>query len=181
MASIYEGMLPKEEIKGHRGYYPVCNAEEWEKLPKVYKAMDWMPVEVYNTRYNHKETTVAEYVEFDVCYLEPYRIHATVKVHVQEVQKILFCLYEDTQCHLYSVSGVVFANGERWGAKWLQDTRTGAFAIQASGKIVGMQGGFYGHIPCQIERTEDGFKWTGYRSGLKNRCHYEVSNPFTGR
>lgn len=180
MASIYEGMLPKEALKGHRGYYPVCNAEEWDNLPAVYKAMDWFPVEVYSEANRKKETTVAEYVEFDVTYLEPYRIQATVKVHVQDVQAVLYCLHENAQCHLYSVSGVVFANGERWGAKWLQDTKTGAFAIVAGGKTVGKQGGYLGHIPEDIERVEDGFKWV-YHTNKKNRCHYALLNPFTGR
>lgn len=175
---IYDGMLPQEKIEGRTGYYPVCSAEEWERLPEVYKAMEWFPVEVYNREWHKKETTVAEYIEFDVVYMMPYRIRATVRVHVQEVQKILFC-YQDAECQLYSVSGVVFANGERWGAKWLQDSKTGAFAIQAGGKIVGRQGGFMGHIPCQIERTADGFKWKGFVG--ENRCHYTLLNPFTGK
>ena len=151
---MYDGFLPKEQQKGKRGYYPVTTAEEWDALPKVYKAMEWFPVEVYNTYLGRKETTVAEYVEFDVVYMMPYRIHATVKVHIQEVQKILFCSFDDPQCQLYTVSGVVFSNGERWGAKWMQDTKTGSFAIYAGGKLVGKQGGYLGFIPCQIEKTD---------------------------
>lgn len=172
--------LPPRPLNGHIGYYPVCNAEEWDNLPAVYKAMEWFPVEVYNREWHKKETTVAEYVEFDVVYMEPYKIRATVRVHVQEVQKILFCLFENPDCHLYTVSGVVFSNGERWGAKWLQDRTTGAFAIYASGKLIGKQGGFMGFVPNQIERTEDdGWKWNYKTSG--NRCHYTLLNPFTGR
>ncbi len=182
--SMYDGFLPKdyagEYQKGKRGYYPVCSAEEWDKLPAVYKAMEWFPIEVYNERTKAKETTVVEYVEFNVVYMMPYRVSATVRVHVQEVQKILFCLFEDTPCHLYTISGVVFANGERYGAKWLQDATTGAFAVYADGHCVGMQGGYRGFIPCQIERKEDGsWKWAGYKPG--NRCHYELLNPFSGK
>lgn len=177
---MYEGFMPPTPLQGHRGYYPVCNAEEWDALPAVYKAMEWFPIEVYNDRWRKKETTVAEYIEFDVIYMEPYHIHATVRVHVQEMQKILFCLFRNPQCHLYSISGVVFDNGERWPAKWTQDTITGAYSIWASGKLIGRQGGYMGFVPNQIERTDDGWKWTGYKSG-RNRCHYTLLNPFTGR
>lgn len=176
---MYEGFLPKEPQEGKIGYYPVATAEEWDELPKAYKAMEWFPVEVYNDYLHRNETTVAEYIEFDVVYMMPYRIRATVRVHVEEVQKILFCLFDNPQCHLYSVSGVVFSNGQRWGAKWMQDSKTGAFAIYASGKKIGMQGGYFGFVPCQIERTDDGFKWAGFVG--KNRCHYELLNPFTGK
>lgn len=176
---IYDGMLPKEHIEGKIGYYPVTNAKEWDELPAVYKAMDWFPVEVYNYAHRRRENTVAEYVEFDVIYMEPYKIRATVKVHVQEVQKILFCLFENAQCYLYSISGVVFANGVRWPAEWRQDTRTGSYSVYASGLCVGRQGGYMGFVPCQIDRTEEGFKWAGFRG--ENRCHYTLLNPFTGR
>lgn len=176
---MYDGFLPSEQKQGKRGFYPVANAEEWNELPKAYKAMEWFPIEVYNTKHKRMETTVAEYVEFDVIYMEPYKIRATVKVHVQEVQKILFCLFENAQCHLHSISGVVFANGERWGAEWKQDTKTGAFAVYASGKCIGKQGGYFGFIPCQIEKTDDGFEWKGFTG--ENRCHYTLLNPFTGK
>ena len=177
-----KNFLPKEQKTGKRGYYPVSSAEEWDELPKVYRAMEWFPVEVYNNKQFHckKETTVAEYVVFDVVYAEPYKIRASVKVHVQEVQKILFCLFENPQFHLYSISSVIFANGVEWPAKWTQDRNTGAFAVWAGNKLVGQQGGYMGFIPCQIEETEDGFNWKGYQMG-QNRCHYTLLNPFTGK
>lgn len=37
---MYEWMLPQKQIEGKRGYYPVTTAEEWDKLPIVYKAME---------------------------------------------------------------------------------------------------------------------------------------------
>ena len=175
--SIYYGMLPKTYNGGKRGYYPVSSEQEWDDLPEVYKAMDWMPVKVYNPWHNKEEMTVAEYIEFDVVYMEPYKVRATVKVHVQEVQKILFCLFKDAQCHLYTISGVEFANGVHWYAEWKQDVRTGAYAVYASGIKIGIQGGYMGYIPCCIERTEDGFKWRGCHD-YKNRSHYELLNPF---
>lgn len=178
--SIYDGFLPENALEGHKGYYPVCNEKEWDALPDVYKAMEWFPVDVYNQRWRKTEKTVAEYVVFDVVYLKPYKIRASVKVHVQDVQKILFCLYNDTQCHLYTISHVIFANGEKWWAKWTQDATTGAFAVWADHKLVGQQGGFMGFIPSQIEKTEDGFKWSGFKAG-QNRCHYELTNPFKYR
>lgn len=173
-------LLPNEAIKGKTGFYPVCSAKEWEELPCVYKAMEWFPTEVYNSQQFHcrKEISIPEYIIFDVTYLEPYKISATVKVHVQEVQKILMCYFgQETQCHLYSVSGVVFANGVEQGAKWLLDTQTGAFGIYSHGKCIGKQGGFHGFIPSNIEETEDGFAWKGFVDS-ENRCHYELGNPF---
>ena len=176
---MYEGMLPQKQIEGKRGYYPVTTAEEWDELPKVYKAMEWFPVKVYNKYLNMNEVTVAEYIEFDVVHMMPYRVNATVKVHVQEVQKILYCAHKNTDCHLYTVCGVVFANGERWNAEWKQDCKSGAFAIYASGKQIGMQGGYMGFIPCKVKQTEDGFEWDFLNE--KNRCHVSLVNPFTGK
>lgn len=175
--SLYENMMPEKPIAGRRGFYPVCTADEWEALPKVYKAMEWFPVEVYNTRWHKTETTVAEKVIFDVTFMRPYKIRARVEVHVQEVQSILFCLHDDPDCHLYSICAVKFANGEEWGAEWKQDTKTGAFAVYASGKLIGKQGGFVGFVPENIEKTETGWKWKGY-GDYTGRCHYALSNPF---
>lgn len=172
---MYDGFLPKEQKAGHHGYYPVVDAQEWDNLPAVYKAMEWRSVEM--TRNGYKETTVAEYVEFDVVYMEPYKVRATVRVHVQEVQKILFCLFRNAQCHLYSICGVVFQNGERWPAEWKQDATTGAYAVIACGHYIGMQGGYLGFVPSNIKRTDDGgFEHVWNYSGP--RCHYDISNPF---
>ena len=174
---MYENMMPNKPIEGRIGFYPVCNADEWESLPKVYRAMQWFPVDVYNTRWNKTETTVVEKVIFDVTYMTPYKINARVEVHVQEVQNILFCYHEHKDCLLYSICAVKFANGEVWGAKWKQDTKSGAFAVYAGGERVGMQGGFMGFIPENIEKTENGWKWKGYGK-YNGRCHYALMNPF---
>ena len=173
--SMYEGFLPTTQIPGKIGYYPVSSAEEWEALPNVYKAMDWFPVKMKNRGF--EETTFVEYVEFDVTYALPYKVSGTFRVHRQEVQKILFCLFKNPEVHLYTISGVVFQNGERWGAKWYQDSWTGAYEVVASGKIVGRQGGFLGFVPSRIERTEDG-GWKYNWKNCENICHYELSNPF---
>ena len=177
-----KNLFPSKPIDGHIGYYPVCNAKEWDELPFVYKAMEWFPIEVYNDKQFHckKELTVPEYVVFDVVYATPYRISAEVIVHVQEVQKILFCLFENPQFHLYTISDVIFSNGVKYPAKWTQDSRTGAFAVWACDRLVGKQGGYSGFVPCHIEETEDGFKYTGYVPG-QNRCHVQLTNPFTGK
>ena len=178
--SIYEGMLPKEYKKGKLGFYPVTNAQEWDDLPALYKEMDWYPQDVYDEFLRKNVRSIPEYVEFDVIYMEPYGINATVRVHVSDVQKILMCSFPKTQCHLYSIKSVVFQNGEVWGAKWQMDATTGAFAIFACGHCIARQGGYFGYIPKQIERTEDGWKWTGYKE-TPERCHYELLNPFTGK
>ena len=173
---MYEGFLPKEQKSGYCGYYPVTSAQEWDDLPAVYKAMEWFPVEMKRNGYTEK--TVVEYVEFEVVYMTPYKVRGTFRVHRQEVQKILFCSFPGHHdCHLYSICGVVFQNGERWGAKWHQDSRTGAYEVLAGGKRVGTQGGFLGFVPRLIDRTEDGWKCNfDYNHG--NVCHYEISNPF---
>lgn len=174
---MYENMMPSKPIDGHRGFYPACNAEEWEAVPALYKAMEWFPIEVYNTRWRKNETTVVESVIFDVVFIRPYKCRARVEVHVQEVQNILFCSHKDPDCQLYSICAVKFANGEVWGAEWKQDTRTGAFAVYASGKQVGAQGGYMGFVPENIEKTEDGWKWKGF-GNYSGRCHYALMNPF---
>lgn len=177
MTERMKKFMPKEQKKGYCGFYPVTNAEEWDELPVVYKAMEWFPVDVFDDYLRRKVRTIPEYVLFDAIYVEPYGIHATVKVHVQEVQKILFCNFPDSGLLLHSICGVVFQNGEEWMAEWKQDTRTGAFGVYAYGKLIGRQGGYLGAVPENIEETEDGFKWKGFGS-YKNRCHYELSNPF---
>lgn len=171
--------MPKSKIEGHIGYYPVCNAKEWDNLPEVYKSMEWYPHEVTTLGCNgfYKEKTIPEYVIFDVVYMTPYKIRAEVKVHVQEVQKILYCSFDSYDCHLYSIKSVVFQNGEVRGAKWLQDSITGAFAVYSCGRILGRQGGFREYVPEDIEETENGWKWKGFVSS-NNRIHHEIGNPF---
>lgn len=177
---LIQKFLPQTQIGGKIGYYPVCNAKEWNELPDVYKAMEWFPVRMRGRSYSGfdiEETAVPEYIEFDCTYIEPYKIRAKVKVHVQEFQKIMFCVFSDAQLHLYSVCGVYFSNGEYRGAKWVQDSRTGAFAVISCGTYVGKQGGFANFIPERIEETEEGFRYKSVGS-TKNRCHYEYGNPF---
>lgn len=174
---MYENMMPLKPIDGHLGFYPACNAEEWENTPEVYKAMQWFPVKVYNSRLGKTEITVVEKVIFDVTFLRPYKVSAKVEVHVQETQGILFCLHENTDCHLYTICAVKFQNGVVRSAEWKQDARSGAFAVYSQGRQVGMQGGFRGFVPENIEETEDGWKWKG-AGNYEGRCHYALMNPF---
>ena len=173
----YDGMLPAKPLKGKLGYYPVSNAEEWKQLPDLYKAMEWTSLPDYKDQNRPKAVKA---VIFDVVYMEPYKIRAKVSVHPQEVQKILFCLYNKTQCQLYTVCGVELEGGTQLGAKWYQDSVTGAFGIYAGGHFCGRQGGFRGFVPSNIERLDDGtFKYKHYLRGLTgNVVHYELSNPF---
>ncbi len=180
MTERMKKFMPKEQKKGYRGFYPVTTAEEWEELPVVYKAMEWFPVEVFDDYLRKNVWSIPEYILFDAIYVEPYRIRATVKVHVQEVQKLLYCLYPDSGLHLHTVCGVVLQNGEELRAETKQDTRTGAFGVYSFGKLIGRQGGYLGAIPENIEETEDGFKWKGFKD-YKNRCHYQLTNPLEER
>ena len=173
----YDGMLPHKPLEGKRGYYPVCNAQEWDELPALYKAMEWSPLPDYR---NKGSLSAVKSVIFDVVYMEPYRISAKVHIHRQEVQKVLYCLFKDPQCHLYSICGVELESGTQYGAKWLQDSVTGSFGIYAGTHLCGRQGGFQGFVPANIERAADGtFKWKPYSRGTTgNVVSFEVSNPF---
>ena len=164
--------LPKEQDNGKLGYYPVMNDEEWENLPIVYKAMEWFPIEVYNREWKIKETVTVEYVYFDM-FLTTHKVNAKVRVHRQEVPKLLYRHYADTECLFYTICGVEFSNGQYVAAKWYQDSVTGAFGVYTYGQFVGKQGGFQGYIPSIIEETEDGFKSKGYvpREQSKGICH----------
>lgn len=171
----YEGMLPKKQKEGKLGYYPVTNEKEWDELPDLYKTMEWKPVKDHH---DNGRLKAVKAVIFDVVFMEPYKIRAKVSVHPQEVQKILFCSFKDPDCQLYSVSGIELEGGTQLGAKWLQDTITGAFAIYSAGEYVGKQGGFGGYVPEHINRLEDGtWKYDHkYSEGIIS--HYELGNPF---
>lgn len=176
-AKMYAGLLPKEPLKGKQGFYPVCNAEEWEKLPLPYKVMQWEPVPDYKDQGRPKKVKA---VTFDVTFLEPYKVSAKVSVHPQEVQKILFCLYDRTDCHLYSICGIELEGGTRLGAKWLQDSVSGAFGIVTNGQFVAQQGGFRGFIPERVFVNKSGeFEYNWNFPGGKT-AFYELSNPFNG-
>lgn len=173
---MYEGLLPEVPANGKRGYYPVCSAKEWDELPLPYKVMEWSPVKDYRDKGQLKAVKA---VIFDVTYMEPYKISAKVSVHPSEVQKILFCLHKDPQCLLYSVCGIELEGGTQLGAKWLQDSISGAFGICAGGQYVGQQGGFRGLIPEKVQRKEDGsFEYEWHKQGATKSSHYELSNPF---
>ena len=172
---MYEGMLPKEPKKGYRGYYPVTNKQEWEDLPDLYKTMEWEPVK---DPHNNNKLSAIDSVIFDVTYMTPYEINAKVYVHPSEVQKILFCSFKDKDCHLYSVCGIELQSGTRLGAKWVQDSTSGAFAIVYNGNYVGQQGGFMGFIPERIKKMEDGTFKYDWSKNPKKVSHYALLNPF---
>lgn len=175
ISRTYEGMLPPEEIPGHRGYYPASNFGEWEQLPDLYKAMEWAPAPDHH---NKGELRAVKAIIFDVVHMEPYKISGEMSVHPQEIQKILFCLYDNPQCHLYSISAVELDGGTRLAAHWLQDSISGAFGVYAGGCCVGRQGGFQGFVPACIERTEDGQLSYNCQYDHTKRVFMEHSNPF---
>jgi len=151
---------------GKYGYYPICNKEEWTRYPKEYKKMDFLPVEMYNLRFDRNETTAVKEVVFETPFLEPYGVGAKISVHRQHFLKIMMCLHPNTQCQLYSVCSVKFENGETRGAKWVMDTSTGSFAIMSGSHYVAKQGGFQGYISkdgdgviTHEEITQDPFMW----------------------
>ena len=175
MIKMYENMLPKEQKEGKLGYYPVTSKEEWDNLPDLYKTMEWKPVKDH--RDNGKLKAVKA-VLFDVTFMEPYKVRAQVSVHPQEVQKILFCYFKNADCRLYTVSGIELEGGTRLGAKWLQDTTTGAFAIYSAGEYVGKQGGFGGFIPERVHLLDDGTWKHDFKYSEGNISHYTIGNPF---
>ena len=180
MKIMFNKFMPVNQKDGYRGFYPVTNAQEWDELPAVYKAMEWFPIEMklFDHRGElHTEKTIVKNVVFDALHIMPYKVSAKVSVHRSSVQSILFSSHKQHDCHLYTVCEVEFENGERRRAKWVQDTRTGAFAIMVGSRYVGKQGGFQFYVPSNIEDAEDGFKWKGYVAG-ETITHYDVSNPF---
>lgn len=173
--SMYDGMLPQKAIPGHIGYYPVCNAEEWDQLPDLYKVMEWQPIK---DPYDKDKLKAVKSVVFDVTYMEPYGIHAKVSVHPQEVQKILFCSFDRPECHLYSICEVELEGGSRLPAKWYQDSLTGAFGIYAGRYWVARQGGFEGFIPEHVVVLKDGTFKYDFKYNIAPIAHYAFSNPF---
>ncbi len=176
---MYEGMLRKEEKAGKLNYYPVSSKEEWEELPDLYKVMEWEQVRDPYSSGKHDTYSAVKSVFFDVTYMEPYGISAKVSVHPQEVQKILFCSFDKTDCHLYSICGVELENGTRLNAKWVQDSVSGAFAVVLDhGQYVARQGGFGGHVPEHIQQQEDGSFKYDFKYNTGKTTHYALSNPF---
>lgn len=173
--SLYRDMMPKTFIEGHRGYYPVCNKEEWEQLPDLYKVMEW---EAIKDPFDKGRLRAVKSVVFDVAYLEPYGVSARVAVHPQEVQKILFCSFDRPECHLYSICEVELEGGSRLPAKWYQDSYTGAFAIYAGRSCVARQGGYEGFIPERIEVLPDGTFEYDRQYNTGKRHYYTLLNPF---
>ena len=171
--TIYRDMLPDKPIEGHLGYYPVSNFKEWENLPDLYKTMEWEPIVD-----SQNNMSAVKAVIFDVPYMEPYGVRARVSVHPSEVHKILFCLFNDTQCLLYSISVVELENGKRLHAQWLQDSISGAFAIKVANRLIARQGGFQGFIPEHVNKLEDGTFKFDYKYGQGKTNYYELSNPF---
>ena len=173
---MYEGMLRKDAKQGKLNYYPVSSKEEWEELPALYKAMEWEPVK---DPHHNGELKAVKSVIFDVPYMEPYGSRAEVSVHPQEVQKILFCNFEKSDCHLYTICGVELEGGTRLGAKWLQDSVSGSFAVVLNnGNYVARQGGFDAYIPEHVQKSEDGTFKYDFKYNTGKTTHYTVSNPF---
>ena len=171
----YDGMLSVCPKPGYRGYYPVTSREEWEALPDLYKVMEWEPVK--DPR-NANQLCAVKAVIFDVVHLQPYGINAKVSVHPEDVQQILFCSFENPDCHLYSVCGVELEGGSRLPAKWLQDSVTGAFGIYTGDTCIGRQGGFGGYIPEHVQKIEDGTFRFDFQYGSGKKVHYALHNPF---
>jgi len=171
--TIYRDMLPDNPKEGHLGYYPVSNFKEWEDLPDLYKTMEWDPIVD-----SQNNISAVKAVIFDVPYMEPYGVRARVAVHPSEVHKILFCLFNDTQCVLYSISAVELENGKKLHAQWLQDNISGAFAIKVAGNLIARQGGFQGFIPEHVHKLENGIFKFDYKYSEGKTNYYELSNPF---
>lgn len=123
-----EVFLPKERKEGYIGFYP-ARPEEWQRLPLPLRASTSYPI----ANAGHVKAVI-----FD-CYHDELSMPMEVSIHPQNVFKALFCFVQHPQ--MYTITAVVMADGSRWGAKWRQDQRTGAFAVYAGGYLVLKQGG----------------------------------------
>ena len=144
--------LPEKPVEGKRGYYPAITDDDYRALPLPMKCATW--------------DASVKYVIFDTFFAD-YGFSANVEVHAEYAFKALFKLsVHDTQ--LYSVVAVRLKSGRSVAAKWEQDTQTGAFRIVTlSGKVLGTQGGFRGHIPANCGKDKDG-KWALYPKSEEN-------------
>ena len=141
---LYAGFLPEagdKRFDGKRGFYPAMTAEEYDALPLPMKCATW--------------DARVQSVIFQ-SYFKDYEIPVNVEVHAENAFKALF-RYSEIDALLYSVSAVRLVDGTRVAAKWIQDCASGAFQIlTTSGKVLGTQGGFRGHIPEICKRKGDG-------------------------
>lgn len=142
MFECYKSFMPETPIEGRRGFYP-CTEEEWRTLPLPLRCATWFRNDI-------------EAVIFDT-WLDNYRIRANVEVHPEHAFKALFS-QSNGGTQLYSVVGVRTDDGKRLGAKWLQDTASGAFAIISGGNFIAMQGGYKAHMP-EICQEKNGGGW----------------------
>lgn len=141
MNEIYKDFLPEMAIQGKRGFYPSMTAEEYRALPLPMKCGTW--------------DASVQYVIFDTFFAD-YGLSGNVEVHAENAFKALF-RHSGTDTQLYSVCAVRLRDGKRIAAKWLQDSVSGAFQIVTlSGKVLGTQGGFGGHVPENCKRNANG-------------------------
>lgn len=146
MNEIYKDFLPKEAIEGKRGFYPAMTAEEYRALPLPMKCATW--------------DASVKYVIFDT-FFSDYGFSGSVEVHAENAFKALF-RYSNSDTQLYSVCAVRLSDGKRVAAKWYQDSISGAFEITTiTGKVLGTQGGFRGHIPANCGKNANG-EWALY-------------------
>lgn len=160
MSKLNKDFLPEVQIEGRRGFYPVHSPEEWSGLPLPMKCATW-------------EAGVKKVI-FDT-FLSNYGISARIEVHAEDAFKALF-----TSCAegplLYSICAVRMNDGRECAAKWTQDTETGAYGIfNLSGRLLGRQGGYRGHVPANCYKDETG-AWkldcshTNDENGTVTRC-----------
>lgn len=138
---LYKDFLPETPIKGKVGFYPAMTREEYSALPLPMRCATW--------------DENIEAVIFDT-YFTDYGASARVAVHPEYAFKCLF-RHSETDTQLYSVCAVRTRDGKEFFAKWYQDTTSGAFEIvNGSGRAVGTQGGFKGHIPACCYKDKSG-------------------------
>ena len=139
--------MPATPKEGYRGFYPVDSVKEWRTLPLPLQCSTWFTL---SGKYQ------VEAVIFDA-WFSNYNISAHVEVHPSHVFKALFTSYANNKeqgTQLYSVVAVRWTDGTKSWAKWYQDSMTGAFAITTiAGDMLGMQGGYRGHLPMNCYRT----------------------------
>lgn len=141
--------LPQNPESGFVGFYPMP-ARLIGEIPAPLRALSFRE-EVKAIRCNISFQAAVNYKE------KPCFNFFSIELPVRKVIKHLFML---TGVNISSME-ILFKDGSRTWAEWVQDLKTGAFAISAKsrGKIFVKQGGFENHMSEGVYFDQKEKRW----------------------